>query len=210
MPSLRATRSDSRRRSAKATISTLGVVSAAMPSRANGKSQGVKMQLCAYWISMLDDPGQVAHVAGHDHVALVLHGPGLAAVAHPQVALALVGAEGHEQDHRALVDEVAGQLGKLAVVADQYADGAAVGLDGLQGAAALDVPPVDLVGGGMNLGLLVDPAVAQEDVADVLDLAVGIAGRVRAPDDVDVVAEGHLAEGSFSRGVYLVSDSIDS
>src|SRR5690554_7354134 len=48
VPLLRAMINVSGRKSAKATISTLGVVSAAMPSRAKGKSQGVRIQLCAY------------------------------------------------------------------------------------------------------------------------------------------------------------------
>src|SRR5690606_26210561 len=59
VPLLRAICRVSGRKSAKATVSTLGVVSAAMPSRAKGKSQGVKMQLWAYWISILATFGRL-------------------------------------------------------------------------------------------------------------------------------------------------------
>ena len=48
VPLLRAITRVSGRRSAMATVSTFGVVSAEIPSRANGKSHGVKIQLCAY------------------------------------------------------------------------------------------------------------------------------------------------------------------
>src|SRR3546814_20838016 len=51
------------------------------------------------------DPGQVAHVAGQHHVALVLDRPRLRAVAHAQVAFAHVGAERHEQEDRKSVAE---------------------------------------------------------------------------------------------------------
>src|SRR5690606_41441883 len=55
---------------------------------------------------------QVTHVAGHDHVELVLHGPRLAAITHPQITLALVGAKGHEQDLHALIRQMPRQFRK--------------------------------------------------------------------------------------------------
>src|SRR5690606_32377788 len=147
------------------------------------------------------DVGQVADVAAHHHEALVLDRARRAAVADAHVALAAVGAERHEDDPRAFVDQAAGQLGEFAVVADQHADRAAVGLDHVKRVAALDVPPVRLVRRGVDLLLLVDRAVAQADVSDVVDVAVVHTRRVRAADDVDVELERHLRErGADARG----------
>ncbi len=58
---------------------------------------------------------------------------------------------------------------------------------------ALDVPPVALVGCGVDLLLLVHRAVTQEYIGDVLDVSVLGARRVRATDDVDVIADRQLA-----------------
>ena len=193
-----------------AIVSVFGVVSAAMPSRANGKSHGVRMQLWAYWMSMLSTFGRLPTLPDMHDVALVLDRPRLAAVAHAQIALPLVGAERHEQDQRALVDQMAGQFGKLGVVADHHADRAAVGRDDVDAVAALDVPPVALVRRRVDLLLLVHRTVAQEDIADVVDVAVVRPRRMRAADDVDVVADRQLLHEVDERAVYSVSRSIAS
>ena len=60
------------------------------------------------------DIRQVADIAGHGDVALVLDRARLRAIAHAQIALPLVGHERHEQKMHALVDQMAGEFGKLA------------------------------------------------------------------------------------------------
>ena len=72
----------------------------------------------------------------------------MAAVAHAQEAAPVVGAEGNEQQQRALVGKVAGQFGELGIVADENADGTTVGVDDGDVIAALDVPPI-----GLRLGV---------------------------------------------------------
>src|SRR5690606_41130846 len=62
----------------------------------------------------------------------------LGAIADAHVALAAVGAERHEDDPRAFVDQAAGQLGELAVIADQHPDRAAVGLDDVDRVSAVE------------------------------------------------------------------------
>ena len=143
------------------------------------------------------DARQVAHVARQHDVALVLDRARLRAVAHAQIALAGVGAERHEQDHRALVDEVPAEFGELAVVADHDPDRPAVGHDRLRAVAAADAPPGALVGRGVQLVAGVQRAVAQRDVADVAHLAIVVvtgARGMRAADDVDVVAHRKFAQ----------------
>src|SRR3546814_15782491 len=88
-----------------------------------------------------------------------------------EVTAALVGAEGNEQHHRALVDEVAREFGKFAVIADHHPDRPAVGVDRVGAIAALDVPPAPLRGGRVQLFLAVDRPVAQEDIGDAADVA---------------------------------------
>ena len=51
-----------------------------------------------------------------------------------------------------------------------------------------------LVGRGMNLGLLVDRAVAQKHVGDVLNRLVVHQGRMRSGNDVDVVPQSHASK----------------
>ena len=60
------------------------------------------------------DLGQIADIARHHDEALVLDRARLAAIAHAQIALPAVGAERHEQDARALVDQPAGEFGEFA------------------------------------------------------------------------------------------------
>ena len=116
------------------------------------------------------DVAEVArHARGHD-VALVLDRPRLAAIANPQIAVAGIGVERHEEDARALVGQPSCDLRELRIVADHDADRAAIGLYRVHRIAALDVPVLALVGRRMDLFTRVDGAVAQEDVADVLDV----------------------------------------
>src|SRR3546814_6036528 len=60
-------------------------------------------------------------------VALIFDGAGLTAIAHPKIATPLVRAEGNEQKHCSLIDEVAGQLRELGIIANHDSDRAAVG-----------------------------------------------------------------------------------
>jgi hypothetical protein len=175
-------------------VSTFSLASAAIPSRANGKSHGVTMQLWAYWMSMLWTLGRFPTLPAMRDEALVLDRAGLAAIADPHIALAVVGAEGDEENSRALVGKPPRKLGIFAVVADQDSDRAAVGLDRVDRIAALDVPPIALVGGRMDFLLLVDRSVAKADEGDVLDVAVVGRGGVRSADDVDVVLHRHVGE----------------
>src|SRR5690606_28229628 len=139
------------------------------------------------------DVGQVADVAGEGHVNLVFDGAGGAADAHAQVALAVVGAEGNEDDLGAGVGETAGGLGELGVVADEHADAGGGGLDDAQVGAAGDAPPATFVGGDVELGLLGGAAVGQIDGADVVQLLAD-AGGVAAADDGDAVFDGEFGE----------------
>ena len=148
--------------------------------------------LCVMDIDVLD-VGQIAATAGHDDVDLVFDRTCLRAEAHPAVALPFVGQEGHEQDIDTLVYQVARQLRELRVIADQYTDRTAVGIDQVEFVATLDVPPVALVGRRVNFFLHRQCAVAAKNVADIADAVAAQCGR-RAADDVDVVAHCELAE----------------
>src|SRR3546814_11542050 len=66
------------------------------------------------------------HARGND-VALIFDGAGLTAIAHPKIATPLVRAEGNEQKHCSLIDEVAGQPRALGIIANHDSDRAAVG-----------------------------------------------------------------------------------
>src|SRR5699024_8778920 len=66
--------------------------------------------------------------------------------------------------------------------------------------AAGDVPHVALAGRRVQLFALVDRAVAQADVADVVDVAVGLFGRMRTADDVDVVVHRQAREQLLDLG----------
>src|SRR3546814_8051317 len=59
VPSARAQVRSARLTSLIVKVSTFSLASAAMPSRAKGKSQGVRMQLWAYWMSMLSTLGRL-------------------------------------------------------------------------------------------------------------------------------------------------------
>ena len=135
---------------------------------------------------MILHPRQIADIAGGDDIKLVLDRPRMGAVAHAQMPVARVGGIGREDDLRALVGQAPGEFGKLRVVADQHAHRAAISGDDLDRVAALDVPPIALIGRGMDLLLGVDRAVAQEDIGHVLKVAVIGARGVRAADDIDV------------------------
>src|SRR3546814_3462391 len=135
---------------------------------------------------------QVSHSVRPDYEALFLARARLAAIAHGQIALAAVGAERREQDARALVDQVARKLGKLAVVADEHAHRPAISLDDVDFFAALDVPPIAFVGGRVDFLARMGRSIAQADIGDVLDIAVVGARRVRAADDVR--SEEHTSE----------------
>ncbi len=151
----------------------------------------------------IGDIGQVADIAAEDNEALVLDRPRLRTVTHAQIALAAVGAERGEDDPRAFVDEAAGKLRKFAVVTDEHADRAAIGRDRVDRVAALDVPPIALVGGWVDFLLLMDRSVAQADKGDVLDIAVVGARRMRPPDDVDIELHRHVAQRCpDARGVF--------
>lgn len=63
------------------------------------------------------DTRKVADVAREDDEALVFDGSRLRAVAHAHITLAIVGAEGNEDDPRAFIDQPAPQLGEFALVA---------------------------------------------------------------------------------------------
>ena len=132
---------------------------------------------------------QIADIAGGGHVDLVFDTAGLRAIAHAQIAVALLGGERHKQQIGALVYQMPGELREFRVVADQHADGPAVGVDRPHGAAAGDLPPVALARGGVNLGLFVHRAIAQTYPRDIEQAAIGLLDRMRAADDVDVVAQ---------------------
>src|SRR3546814_9010211 len=104
---------------------------------------------------------QVSHSVRPDYEALFLARARLAAIAHGQIALAAVGAERREQDARALVDQVARKLGKLAVVADEHAHRPAISLDDVDFFAALDVPPIAFVGGRVDFLARMGRSIAQ-------------------------------------------------
>src|SRR3546814_6255705 len=73
-------------------------------------------------------------------VALIFDGAGLTAIAHPKIATPLVRAEGNEQKHCSLIDEVAGQLRELGIIANHDSDRAAVGGNRIGAISALAVP----------------------------------------------------------------------
>src|SRR3546814_567045 len=120
------------------------------------------VQTCALPVYILDI-GQIAdHARGND-VALIFDGAGLTAIAHPKIATPLVRAEGNEQKHCSLIDEVAGQLRELGIIANHDSDRAAVGGNRIGAISALDVPPAPLRGSRMQLVLRVHGAIAQEN-----------------------------------------------
>ncbi len=125
---------------------------------------------------------------------MVFDRPRLRAVAHAHIAEARVGAEGNEDDARALIHQTARKFGKFAVIADEDADRAAIGLDHVQRIAALDVPPESFVGGRVDLFLRVDRSIAQGDIGDVLDVAIVGARRVGAAYDVDIIFQRHARQ----------------
>ena len=88
------------------------------------------------------DVGKVADHARQHDIDLVLNSACMTAVANAQEAAALVSAKWNEQDCSALVDQMAGHLGKFRIVADHHPDRTAVGIDDFCAGSALDVPPI--------------------------------------------------------------------
>ena len=138
-------------------------------------------------------PGRLPDIARKRNIDLVLHRPRLTAIAHAQIALALIRAERDEQDLRALIDKMATKLRELGIVADHNPDRPAIGLDRTDVIGANDRPPIGFVRRRMNLRLRMDRAVAQADIADIDDVAVLVEGRMGAADDVDVIMDGPAA-----------------
>src|SRR3546814_17769469 len=67
---------------------------------------------------------------------------------------------------------------------------------------ALAVPPAALRRGRMELFLTLHRPVAQEDVGNVADVAIVDPRRVRAADDVDIIADRELFhEGEVALGI---------
>src|SRR3546814_16440806 len=93
------------------------------------------------WSSDVCSSDLIADDPRGDDIALILDRARVAAIADAEVTAALVGAEGNEQHHRALVDEVAREVGPFAVIADPHPDRPAVGVDRVGAIAAIDVPP---------------------------------------------------------------------
>ena len=149
------------------------------------------------------DIRQVADDARHDDIALVLHRARLAAIPYTEIPAPLVGAERHEQKQRALVNQVAGDFRELGVIADHHADRAAIGLDDVVALAALDVPPDALGRRRVQFLLGVHGPVAQEDIGDIVDVAVRHPRGMRAADDVYVVGDRQLLhEGDEAGGIF--------
>ncbi len=115
-------------------------------------------------------------------------------MAHAQVAVFGVGPERHEENVHILVGQQSAQFRKLHVVADQNADAAGVGVENTQAVTALDRPVLALVGGDVNLLLLLHRAVAAHQIGDVVNAPV-LFQRHGAADDVDVVAHRHVRHG---------------
>ena len=136
---------------------------------------------------------EVADVAGHGQVDLVLDRSGLGAVADAEITLTVVRAEGNEDDLRSLVGEEAGGLGKLDIVADEHADPGLRGVDDAQAVAALDAPPPLLIRGDVNLWLLDHLAVRHADKADVLK-GVTDMSRMAPADDRQIEPPRQLGE----------------
>ena len=76
-------------------------------------------------------------------------------------------------------------------------------MDGIQAAAAFNIQPVHLVGRGVNFGLFINTAIAVEHVGDVFHPAIGNPRRVRAADDIDVVAHRQILHGLAVAGCVL-------
>jgi hypothetical protein len=93
----------------------------------------------------------------------------------------------------ALVRRDAGQFGELDVVADVDGDPAAVGVEHVQAVSRGDAPPAALAGGGVQLVLLADGAVAAEQKGHVVQPLV-LHHEVRAADHVAVVLDRHVRE----------------
>ena len=98
----------------------------------------------------------------------------------------------NSQDYEAAA-KAAGELGKLAVIADQHPDRTDVGLDHVDRAAALDLPPIGFVGRRVDLFLLVNRTIAKAHVRHVVDVAIVHARWMAAGDDVDVEAQQRAA-----------------
>ena len=128
---------------------------------------------------------EVADHARGDDVALVLDGAGLAAITHAQMAVPRIGVVGHEKDVRPFIGQPPPGFGKLAVIADHYADGTAVGFNHIDGIATLDVPAFAFIRGGVQFFLGMHGAVAQENMGHVVNVAIFHARRMAAADDVD-------------------------
>src|SRR3546814_11718635 len=122
------------------------------------------------------------HARGND-VALIFDGAGLTAIAHPKIATPLVRAEGNEQKHCSLIDEVAGQLRELGIIANHDSDRAAVGGNRIGAISALDVPPAPLRGSRMQLVLREHGAIAQENIAVVAMTILPDLQRIRPSND---------------------------
>ena len=70
--------------------------------------------------------GKVSHASRHDDINLIFHGASLGAVANAAIALPLVGEKGDKKDLDSLVYKMSRELWKFGVVANQYADRAAI------------------------------------------------------------------------------------
>ena len=137
---------------------------------------------------------QVAHTTGDGHIALVLDGAGLGTDAHTGVGVLCVGHKRHEEDLHTLRCQQAGEFRKLHIVADHHTNLSAVGVEGADCIAAVESPALHLVGGDMDFLVHLVSAIAADEEAHIVETTVVLDVGHGARDDVDVIADGELAE----------------
>src|SRR4029077_675842 len=90
------------------------------------------------------DVRQIADAAGDGDVNVIFDAASLGAIAHPQIRVALVGAERHEYDLCAALYSNSRHFGEFNVVTHLDRDFAFVRIEHFDAVAALDAPPVFL------------------------------------------------------------------
>jgi hypothetical protein len=123
---------------------------------------------------------QVAHGPGNGDVNLIFNCPRMAAIAHPQEALAVIGARRNEDDVGAHLADLAAQLGKFNVVADQDGDAAMRRVEHPQVMARITVPFFFFPSRQMNFVLAEYLAFGCEQISRIEQLAVAYGGVAAA------------------------------
>ena len=125
---------------------------------------------------------QVAHGAGHGHIHLVFDGAGVAAIAHAQEALAVVGAGWYENNIGPHFANLATEFGKLDVITNQDRDAAVGRVEHAQLVAGITLPFLFFPAGQVNFVLGKHLALGREQVGGVHELAIHDGGVAAAYD----------------------------